>query len=59
MELGGAIELDGETGTELTCMMSSWKSAGPFVTFALSTLSTVGSGVGGFSRGLRFGLVCL
>lgn len=42
-------------------MMSSWKSVGGFVLFALSSLSAVGSGVGGFmcGEGLLFGLVCL
>lgn len=59
MELGGAIELDGETGTEFTWIMSSWKSADAFVLFALSILSAVGSGVGGFTRSFLFGLVCL
>jgi hypothetical protein len=58
---GGAIGLDGETGTELTCITSSWKSTGGFVLFALSSLSVDGSGVGAFGcgEGLLFGLVCL
>jgi hypothetical protein len=46
---GGAIELDGDTGTELTWMTSSWKSPGGLVLFALSKLSNDGSGVGSFA----------
>jgi hypothetical protein len=51
----GAIVLEGETGTELTWMTSSWKSV------ALSILTAVGSGVGCLiaGEGLLFGLVCL
>jgi hypothetical protein len=58
---GGAIGLDGETGTELTWMTSSWKSTGGLVLFTLSNFSADGSGVGAFGcgEGLLFGLVCL
>ena len=56
---GGSIELEGDTGTELIWMMSSWKSVGAFVLVVLSILSAAGSGVGVFNRSLRFGLVCL
>lgn len=65
IEAGGggaaAVEFDGDTGTELTWMTSSWKSAGAFVLFALSILSigAVGSGVGGLTRSFLFGLACL
>ena len=53
---GGAIGLDGDTGTELTCMTSSWKSAGGLELVALSVAK--GSGVAVFGRrdGLLLGL---
>lgn len=52
---------DGDTGTELTWMTSSWKSIGSSIWFALSFLSTTGAGTEGFAagEGLRAGLVCL
>lgn len=58
----GAVLLafDGDTGTEFTCMTSSWKSIGSSMWFALSFLSTTGAGTDGFAAGdgLRAGLVC-
>ena len=53
------MELEGDTGTELTWMMSSWKSAGGFVLVVLSILSLAGSGVEVFRRSLLLGLACL
>ena len=44
---GGAIVLEGETGTELTWMTSSWKSAAGLAFILLSIFAPVGSGVGG------------
>jgi hypothetical protein len=57
---GGAMVLEGETGTELTWMTSSWKSAGGLVFFVFSIFVAVGSGVGGLlcGNGFLFGLVC-
>lgn len=46
---GGAIGLDGDTGTELTWMTSSWKSAGGLALVVLS--GATGSGVAVFGRG--------
>jgi hypothetical protein len=56
---GGAIGLDGETGTELTCIRSPWRSTGDLLLTALS--GSNGSGLVGFvcGDGLRLGLVCL
>lgn len=42
----GAMVPDGETGTELTWITSSWKS---LMLVALSTLAAIGSGVGVFT----------
>lgn len=58
---GTFVVFEGETGTELTCMTSSWKSIGSSIWFALSFLSTTGAGTEGFKPGdgLRAGLVCL
>jgi hypothetical protein len=55
------LAFDGDTGTEFTCMTSSWKSIGSSMWFALSFLSTTGAGTDGFAAGdgLRAGLVCL
>jgi hypothetical protein len=44
---GGAIVFEGETGTELTWMTSSWKSVGGLALLALSIRATVGSGMCG------------
>ena len=59
MDEGGSMELEGDTGTELTWMMSSWKSAGGFMLVVLSILSLAGSGVEVFTRSLLLGLACL
>jgi hypothetical protein len=56
---GGDIVLTGDTGTELTRMTSSWKSAVGCTPSPLSVLCAIGSGVGGLLCGLLFGLVCL
>jgi hypothetical protein len=62
---GGAVTADGgaegETGTELTWMTSSWKSVSGLELLALSTRAAVGSDIGGliWGIGLLFGLVCL
>lgn len=61
MIVGAAFAgFDGDTGTEFTCITSSWKSIGSSMWFALSFLST-GAGIVGFMAGdgLRAGLVCL
>jgi hypothetical protein len=49
---------EGETGTELTWMTSSWKSVGGWELIALSDRT---AGIGGliWGIGLLFGLVCL
>jgi hypothetical protein len=46
---GGAIVLDGETGTELTWMTSSWKSVGGIALFVLFIRAVVDSGVAGLT----------